>query len=213
MSNTSIGRGEKGSKFWMQTLVLMCEEYLLNEIKCQLPQINTIIWQSPIAKNNYKELKTKDIIGIKGANLEFWTDNGPWWDAVGITNDDSIILVEAKAHIQETKSKCKAKSVKNEMLIKESLEATHRSLAIDGHKYDESLWYSKYYQLANRLTFFKNLKDQKFDVKLILLNIVDDPTYIKTSEDKWKKHYEEVFQEMLGSSILPDDVILLNIKV
>ena len=31
MSNTSIGRGEKGSKFWMQTLVSMCEEYLLND--------------------------------------------------------------------------------------------------------------------------------------------------------------------------------------
>jgi len=213
MSNTSIGRGEKGSKFWIQTLVSIGEEYLLNEIKCQLPQISTITWKSPRIGDNYKELKTKNITGITGANLAFWPDNGPWWDAVGITDDGLVILVEAKAHTQETRSKCKAEADDSKMLIKQSLMTTHKMLASKGHKYDESVWYSKFYQLANRLTFLHNLENQKFNVKLVLLNIIDDPTYIKTSEDEWKKHYKEVFQNMLGSSVLPNNVILLNIKV
>lgn len=212
MSNMSIGRGEKGSKFWMQTLVTIGEESLLHEIRKQLPGISTITWKSPGKNDNYKESKTTDIQEIKGIDLGFWPDNGPWWDAVGISDDETVLLVEAKAHIQETKTKCNATAEDSKRLIKQSLMATHKALSTKGHKYDESLWYSKYYQLGNRLTFLKNLSNQK-NVKLILLNIVDDPTHIKTSDFEWKKHYDEVFQQMLGDKSIPKDVILLNIDV
>lgn len=213
MSNTSIGRGEKGSKFWIQTLVTIGQEYLLNEIKHQLPHITTIKWESPKVSERYKELKTKDINQIEGASLAFWPDNGPWWDAIGIANDGTILLVEAKAHTKETKTKCKATAQKSKNLIKKSLMATHQALATKGHKYVESIWYSDFYQLANRLSFLNHLSNQEFKVKLILLNIVDDPTYIKTSQVEWKEHYDDVFQKMLGTSVLPSNVILLNLNV
>lgn len=213
MSNTSIGRGEKGSKYWMQTLILNSQVHLLNAIKGQLPKIRAIKWKSPIATNNYKELKTEDITEIKGAKLDFWPDNGPWWDAVGIADDGTVLLVEAKAHITETKSKCTATSEKSQSLIKASLMETHKRLAIKGHLYDAALWYSKYYQLANRLTFLNNLTSQGYNVKLILLNIINDPTYIKTSDVEWNNHYKDVFDKMLGCPNVPQNVILLNIKV
>ena len=122
-------------------------------------------------------------------------------------------MVEAKAHTEETITKCKATAEDSKRLIKQSLMSTHELLAVSDHIYDESLWFSRYYQLANRLTFLNNLTSQGIKVKLILLNIVDDPTYIKTSEDKWIKHYSDVFQKMLGTSTLPNNVYLLNINV
>lgn len=213
MSNTSIGRGEKGSKFWIQTLVTIGQEYLLNEIKHQLPQITAIKWESPKVSERYKELEAKNINQIKGANLSFWPPRGPVWDAVGIANDGTVLLVEAKAHPKETETECRATAQKSKDLIKESIMATHQALAMKGHKYQESVWYSDFYQLANRLAFLYNLTSQNFNVKLVLLNIVDDPTYIKTSQDEWERHYDDVFQKMLGTSTLPNNVILLDLDV
>ncbi len=211
MSNTSIGRGEKGSKFWMQTLVTVGKEFFENQIKLQIPNISKITWISPEKENEYRELKTKDITEFKELELSFWPDNGPWWDAVGKTDDGTILLVEAKAHIQETKTKCNAKADSSIELIKKSLNETHKALS-EG-KYNENVWFSKYYQLANRLVFLNKLSSQGVKVKLILLNIVNDSTYIKTSEVEWKKHYDDVFLEILGQIKIPEDTIILNIDV
>jgi len=213
VSNTSLGRGKKGSKFWIQTLTTVGEEYLNSELKLCLPQISDITWLSPVKSAKYKEFKTKDITQFSNINMSFWPDNGPWWDAVGEADDGTILLVEAKAHTKETITKCTAKAEKSIDLIKKSLYDTHTVLALKGHNYDETLWYSKYYQLSNRLTFLNKLSYQDVKVKLILLNIVNDSTHIETSEVVWRKHYDDVFKELIGTSKIPSDVIMLNIDV
>jgi hypothetical protein len=213
MSNTSIGRGSKGSKFWIQTLTTLGVEYLNSAINLHVANASDITWLSPLRKSKYKELKTRDIDDFKNLNFSFWPDNGPWWDAVGKMDDGTILLVEAKGHTRETITKCSAKADKSINLIKQSLCDTHLLLAMNGHKYDDGLWYSKYYQLANRLTFLNKLSAQNVKVKLVLLNIVNDPTHIKVSEDEWIKHYEEVFEGLLGTSKIPKDVIVINLDV
>lgn len=70
-----------------------------------------------------------------------------------------------------------------------------------------------YYQLGNRLTFLYKLKERGYNVKLALLNIINDPTYKQTSEVDWKEHYESVFNEMLGSKDVPRDVLILNMEI
>lgn len=219
MSNTSKGRGAKGSKFWIQTLVNLDNgEVLTKEINKKDGTIKSIEWLSPIVSNNYEELKTDKIIinghsFINKSQLSFWPNNGPWWDAVGlakVNNEDTIILVEAKAHTSETKSKCSAKSETSIEKIKISMRDTHSELSKD--EYDEDMWVNHYYQLANRLTFLVQLRKRGIKVKLVLLNIVDDPTYIKTSEEEWDKHYEEVFNKMVGKSCDIKDLIILNFK-
>jgi len=50
-------------------------------------------------------------------------------------------------------------------------------------------------------------------VKLVLLNIVDDPTHIATNLDSWKRHYDEVFHIMIGTKKKPDNVIMVNFDV
>lgn len=212
-SNTSIGRGEKGSKFWMQTLVnLDGGSALTKAIQNQDSEIGDIKWQSPLSEVKYKELKTEDIEIIPKKDIDFWPSNGPWWDGVGMSKD-AIILVEAKAHTNETLTKCSATSKVSISKIKTSMKEVYNELSNSLGLYDENIWFKKYYQIANRLTFLVKLKQKGFKVKLVLLNIVDDPTHIKTSKEDWNKHYKEVFNNMLGSSEIPKDVIMVNFNI
>lgn len=210
-SNTSIGRGHKGSKFWIQTLVnLDSGNALTKAIRKEDQTIGNIEWLSPI-QDSYKEQKTDQIKGITKEQLAFWPANGPWWDGVGIDENGTILLVEAKGHVQETRSKCTAKDKDSIITIKTAMEYAHGELS--SSQYNEDVWLNKYYQLANRLTFLVHLKKREVKVKLVLLNIVDDPTHISTSKEDWEKHYNDVFSAMTGSNQIPEDVILVNFKV
>jgi len=217
MSNTSKGRGEKGSKFWMQTLVnLDGGKTLEKAIRKEDASIGEIKWLSPCKVDNYAELKTEGIPGITKSVLSFWPDNGPWWDAVGVDKHGCILLFEAKAHASETKSHCAATDPNSILKIKNSMRAAHQTLTdgtLNSPSYNEHVWFNEYYQLGNRLTFLANLRDQHVDVKLILLNIVEDPTHISTPENEWKKHYEEVFNKMFGQNSAPAEVICMYFDV
>jgi hypothetical protein len=169
-SNTSIGRGEKGSKFWMQTLVNLDEGTALTKaIQNQDNEIGDIKWKSPLSKD-YKELKTEEIEVITKEDLDFWPSNGPYWDGVGI-DGDTIILVEAKAHVNETLTKCRATSKESISKIKTSMEEVYNELSknLDSSVYDENIWFEKYYRIANRLTFLVKLKQKGFKVSIIPL--------------------------------------------
>jgi hypothetical protein len=212
-SNTSKGRGRKGSKFWMQTLVNLDNGSTLSKaIQSVDNSIDGIKWLSPLKNDSYGELKTKQIPGLEKADFSFWPDNGPWWDGVGIDDKGCILLVEAKGHVAETKTKCAASSKISREKICKSMQEVHDGLT-NSHNYDEEAWLNKYYQLGNRLTFLVKLRDQGYNVKLVLLNIVDDPTHIATSLDAWKKHYNDVFGIMLGTAKYPNNVVMVNLDV
>lgn len=212
-SNTSKGRGRKGSKFWIQTIVSFADgRELSREIRSINNDVGKITWLSPLKPHDYAELKTKQIVGLETADFSFWPDKGPWWDAVGIDDKGCIFLVEAKAHVAETITKCKAKSDASKEKIKQSMREAHDSLNAY-HPYDEDVWFNRYYQLGNRLTFLVKLREQGYNVKLVLLNIVADPTHIPTSLDEWEKHYNEVFGSMLGLGNPPENVLIVNVDV
>ena len=198
-SNTSKGRGSKGSKFWMQTLINLDNGNALSKaIQADDNSIGDVKWLSPLKYDRYGELKTKQIPGLEKADFSFWPDNGPWWDGIGVDDKGCILLIEAKGHVAETKTKCKA-SEPSYSKINKSMGEAHSSLTAFLHNYEDNTWLEKYYQLGNRLTFLVKLREQGYNVKLVLLNIVDDPTHIATSLDAWKRHYDEVFQLMLGT--------------
>ncbi len=212
-SNTSKGRGRKGSKFWMQTLVNLDNGITLSKaIQSIDNSIGDIKWLSPLKDNDFTEFKTKQIPGLEKADFSFWPNNGPWWDGVGIDDEGCILLVEAKGHVAETKTRCSASSETSRTRIKQSMREAHNIL-ISSHNYDEDAWLNKYYQLGNRLTFLVKLREQGYNVKLVLLNIVNDPTHIATSFNEWQMHYKEVFQVMLGTVKYPDSVIMVNFDV
>jgi len=130
-SNTSKGRGKKGSKFWMQTLINIDDGCSLSKtIQTEDNSIGDIKWLSPLKNDSYGELKTKQIPGLEKADLSFWPANGPWWDAIGIDEKGCILLVEAKGHVAETKSKCAASSETSREKIFKSMQKAHDVLAV-----------------------------------------------------------------------------------
>ena len=46
------------------------------------------------------------------------------------------------------------------------------------------------------------------NVKLILLNFVNDYTYRPTTYEEWKEHFEAVFEKMTGSKRTPKDIVV-----
>jgi hypothetical protein len=120
MSNTSKEKGKKGSKFWIQALVNTGDGKLLsNEIRKLDSSIEDISWISSLEKEEYEEYKLNNSkiinkVSINKEDMDFWPKNQPQWDAIGIAENcdnktNMIILVEAKAHLQEMNSSCTAK--------------------------------------------------------------------------------------------------------
>lgn len=213
-SNTSKGRGIKGSKYWMQTII---NSEMKSELEKQIG-IGKINWLSPLAEDDYAEYKLNqnyivNLIGIPKTFYDFWPSNQPQWDAIGMTKDE-IVLVEAKAHLQELNSNLSAKSEESKILINESMRKVFDKYFSNGN-FDK--WTRGYYQLGNRLTFLKTMNDlletDGRKIKLVLLNIVGDYTYRPTSETEWKKSYRDIFKEMTGTAIIPEDVNIIYYSV
>lgn len=221
MSNTSKGIGKKGSKYWMQVLVSLDEgKILTEEIQKKDSTIGNITWISPLKEYDYEEYKLNNnnpnlsVLGICKKDMDFWPNGQPQWDAIGYVSSEpkTIILVEAKAHLNEMNSSCTAKSDESKKLIENTLKETYENLTHDkSKKFDKDIWMGKYYQLGNRLAFLNKLKEKGYNVKLVLLNIVNDPTFEAVSDEKWIEHYDEVFTELLESKKVPNDVIILNL--
>lgn len=216
MSNTSLGRGIKGSKFWMQ----MIPNTNLKEEFNQLIGDN-LRWLSPLENEEYKEYELHEELickelGISNASeiFDFWPRRQPQWDGIAVSDKThTLYIIEAKAHLKEMDSHCTA-SEKSKDLIKASMREVHDQHYPKGN-FDQ--WMDDFYQLGNRLTFLQKMKKispkNYPNVKLVLLNFVNDYTYRETSLADWKKHYKEVFKDMVGTTNTPDDVLVVYCDV
>ncbi len=234
-SNTSNGPAKKGSKLWIQILVNLCQGWELKTAILKEANKNAgnplqdIQWLSPLKADDYREYrlnqaipKEKELqfpIGI----FDFWPKNQPQWDALAWATDAAgkkiLLLVEAKAHPQETESSCTAADDStSEKLIKKSMQAAKDGLPHAGD-IPLSVWLNDYYQLGNRLTFLHFLRQahqqQKiaFGVKLVLINFVNDHTHIPTSITDWEAHNDAMFTKMTGTKNPPPDVLVVNFAV
>lgn len=224
-SNTSKGRGQKGSKFWMQVVVE--EEHLRQELNQKIGE--DLQWISPLVDEEFEEYelqhkKVLEKIGIREDDAKiifsFWPKRQPQWDGLAVSADGkTLYIVEAKAHLKELNSKISASNPESIKKIKESMRIVHDAYYPKG-KFEAWLgqdfqW--QFYQMGNRLTFLKYMQNVRFEkienVKLVLLNFVEDITYKSTTEEDWIEHYKEVFEVMTGSQEVPDDVIVVYFKV
>lgn len=134
---------------------------------------------------------------------EFWPQTGtpPNWDAVGwLASPDSnreLILVEAKAHTGELKSKCQATGDRSRRQIEDALTQT---ITYAGAQANVGKWLEGYYQFANRLATLYFLHKEKVAARLVLIYFLDDkfpadagegPYECPADKDGWKKALEE----------------------
>lgn len=217
MSNTSKGRAEKGSKFWMQMIPNM------DFLKKEFDEIigDELEWLSPLKgeENLYEEYelrtnKIKEALGIEGNNKEifyFWPNVQPKWDGIALGKGNNILyLVEAKAHIKEMKYEKSGASKESKEKIKEKM----RKVFWEKYSMDNiDKWIDSYYQLGNRIFFMHKMNEiivnnKEIDkVKLVLINFTDDFTNEQDNVGDWKKEYKKVFKLMTGSSETPEGVI------
>lgn len=160
-----------------------------------------ITWQSPLADDEYSEYyDTAFLERIGCGNLaealkRFWPVSGPRWDGLATTSTGQVIIVEAKAHLDEVITDCKA-GKESLMRIHASLEDMKRTLKIPESRLQVS-WVSPYYQFCNRVAHLAFLRDHGVDAHLVFLAFADAPDVSRpVSELSWREHARHIRHSM-----------------
>lgn len=170
----------------------------------------TLKWVSPRANDNFNEYRDSEFLDKLELSehrqklQKFWPSRGPCWDALAIVRDTNLhgaVLIEAKSHITEMGSACKAESARSEEMIKKALDETaqHLGAAVNSH------WTEEYYQTANRYAHLYFLRKIAL-VPAWLVNVyfTNDRSVEPTSRSEWEKKLEEIRQLMgLGGNSIP----------
>jgi hypothetical protein len=107
MTRVSQREGTRGSLKWIQRAVNDRSTVLDARLLPILKGARSIAWWSPLRRDDFAEYSDADflkLVGLEkwsGALAEYWPRRGPQWDALGVSDQGDILLVEAKAHLEE----------------------------------------------------------------------------------------------------------------
>ena len=134
--------------------------------------------------------------------LSFWPRGEPQWDALGRAQSGDVVLVEAKAHVNELYSPASAASAESSIArIRLSLRETAAHLGVpDGFD-----WSRQFYQYANRIAhahLLHTLND--IPTKLVFLYFVGDADVNgPTSREDWEAGIHVVHQSLQLQTLPP----------
>ncbi|MCV0397633.1 MAG: hypothetical protein K5872_17485 [Rhizobiaceae bacterium] len=106
---------------------------------------------------------------LTGPLAAFWPVRGPQWDALGLAGE-SVVLVEAKAHLDELFSPPCAAGTSSLHRIDHALNSVREALGVRGG----ASWTDRFYQLANRIAHLYFLRSHGVDARLLLVGFVGD---------------------------------------
>lgn len=177
--------GSRGSLKWLQRAV-NCNQSCLEHA-----EIGAVQWLSPLRDDDFAEyrdaafLERLGLSRLSEALRDFWPKRGPQWDALGLAGD-RVILVEAKAHIDEFFSPPSAATGKSRETIAASLTATREALGVSS----STDWSTRFYQFANRLAHLYFLRSHGVDAYLLFVDFIcDDDMRGPTCADEWAAVY------------------------
>jgi hypothetical protein len=195
--------GTKGSLKWTQKLI-NDHPSLINDKLASLISLQSgeqIEWVSPLSKDEYAEYRDSTFLKKIGVTLSnrslesFWPKRGPQWDALAKTNKGKVILVEAKAHIDEIISPPTQASAKSRAKIKASIDETKAYLGVEAGVD----WLSTFYQYTNRLAHLYLLRELNgIDCYLVFLCFVNDPEMNGPQTDREWQGALKVINAALG---------------
>ncbi len=194
MPTLEAGRAERGSQFWLQTLVKDDPDALNEAILAEASDLSgqTIAWVSPLAAEDYREYQDQAFLAKLGLSPnrrpleDFWPKGGPVWDGLARTSGGKaeVLLVEAKSHIREAVSPPSRASAQSLAKIRTSLDETKKYL--NGNP--DADWAGTFYQVTNRLAHLYFLRVlNKIPAHLVFLYFVGD-TEMNGPEtvDEWR---------------------------
>jgi hypothetical protein len=205
---TSVSRfpqkmGTRGSQKWIQLAVNQpVPRYLDGLIVPHLERVENITWCSPLVADDFAEYRDEAFLdqiklgGMKAALKDFWPARGPQWDALAVTNSSDVLIVEAKAHIDEVFSPASAAGDASMQKIKSALSQTAVAM---GAK-PLSPWETTFYQPANRLAHLHFLRQHGVKAWLVLVNFIGDHDMQgPMTREEWEAAYTVVWH-VLGVS-------------
>lgn len=154
------------------------------------PAHERIQWLSPVKDDDFAEYYDQEFLGRLGLPTlkiplrEFWPSGGPRWDGLARTDSGKVVLVEAKAHIEEMVDfESKASP--------ESLELIHRSLDRVKSACGAAAaapWFSPFYQYANRLAHLYYLAElNHVDAHLLFISFANAPDVpVPATAEQWE---------------------------
>jgi hypothetical protein len=167
----------RGSLDWIQKSINQTSPRSIDAmIVSKLGDAKIINWKSPLANDDYAEYRDIDFLKKIGAAAladqlqKFWPASGPQWDALGVTDADDILLVEAKAHIGELLSSPSQAGVESRLKIDAALDETACFLTAE----PRVVWADTFYQLANRVAHLYFLRKHGLKAWLVLVNFLGD---------------------------------------
>jgi len=178
-----------GSLKDLQVLINVKKKYLDAEISKVIGKQMSINWRSPLQTDDYAEYRDEDFLkrlGILGKITyplsDFWPDNGPQWDALGVSEDE-IILVEAKANIPEMVSPGTKAGTSSRRKIKNSLDEVKKYLSVS----DSIDWTGTFYQYVNRIAHLYYLREKnQIEARLLFIYFINDVTVRgPKTKDEW----------------------------
>ncbi len=121
------------------------------------------------------------------------------WDAVGVVTsngEDALVLVEAKANVEELRSDCQAKEGGSGLaVIERAFRQTKERLGVEA----SANWLCSYYQYANRIAALNFLDEQGVSAHLLFIYFTGDRVPKKTcpsTEEEWYSALEEQTQHL-----------------
>ena len=180
-----------GSLKNLQVAINVKKKYLDEEISKVIGKQMKIDWKSPLKSDDYAEYRDEDFLEKLGILLnkikyplsDFWPNYGPRWDALGVS-DDEIILVEAKANIPEMVSSgtC-AKNPQSIKKIRNSLDEVKKYLSVS----DSIDWTGTFYQYVNRIAHLYYFREKnKIKSNLLFIYFINDITvHGPKTKDEW----------------------------
>jgi hypothetical protein len=189
--------GERGSLKWIQKAINQTPPRKLDElILPHLKGAESIAWSSPLSSDSHAEYRDAAFLEKIGASklvskLErFWPERGPQWDALGQSNKGDILLVEAKAHIDEICSPPTGAGKSSLRRIKRALAKTETYVRAK----PRAKWREVFYQLTNRLAHLYFLRKHGLEAWLILVNFIgDNEMRGPSSPQEWEAAYKIVW--------------------
>lgn len=179
MSRVPQQPASKGSQKWLQVLVNDRPD-LINARLSQVLGLESderINWLSPLRGDHFAEYRDEAFLKRLGVTLDryplakFWPKRGPQWDGLAKTDRGSVILVEAKAHLNEMVSSPSGASPGSLARIKRSLLETKTFL----RSKTPADWSQTLYQYTNRLAHLYLLRQLNLvPAYLVFLYFVND---------------------------------------
>ena len=179
------------SEYWLRVMVREYPDVLDTAIAKSFGWRDTVIdWRSPRQDDDYAEYYDDaflDRLGVEELTMpldEFWPKRGPRWDGLARTTDGKLILVEAKAHIDEAvdyRSKASPDVLRR---IEERLDEAKSAFRAT----KDACWHTPLYQMANRLAhlyYLAGINDK--DAYLVFIDFANAPDVPEpASHEEWK---------------------------